>query len=100
VCEGRMMHTQIPPAKQPENFPSKYNNFKISIKISKSNSHTINPKRKYIQTHEDKNIQIKRSGKENIKIAYLIKWLDSLASQWSRHLSQQKSRQDGEPKKK
>jgi len=38
--------------------------------------------------------------KNHIKFAYLIKWLDSLASQWSRQLSQPESRPEGEPKKK
>ena len=36
--------------------------------------------------------------KNHINFAHLNKWSDSIASQWSRDLSQPKSRQDDEPK--
>ena len=81
VCvEGEWCIPQTPTYKKARKFPKQ-----ICNKISKIIHNNYSKRQMYTHANRDKNIRIKRKGKENIRknhiqFTYLIKGLDSLVS--------------------
>jgi len=61
VCEGRIMHPNPPPAKQSENFPSKY-----SMSPTLGFNYSSKNKQEYIYTKRKKNTYIQRETRIHI----------------------------------